>query len=71
MERHKGRNFEEIMRMLQISTPLEETRAYQQLGGEPGGVAGPGMTPGGSPPRTLRENEGRGLEVQSPNELND
>ena len=33
MERHKGRNFEEIMRMLQVLTPLEETRAYQQLVG--------------------------------------
>ena len=33
MERHKGRNFEEIMGMLQVLTPLEETRAYQQLVG--------------------------------------
>lgn len=33
MERHKGRNFEEIMRMLQVLTPLEETVAYQQLVG--------------------------------------
>lgn len=28
MERHEGRNFEEIMRMLRVWTPLEETRAY-------------------------------------------
>ena len=33
MERHKGRNFEEIMRMLQVLTPMEETVAYQQLVG--------------------------------------
>jgi predicted transposase YdaD len=33
MERHKGQSFEEIMRMLQVLTPLEETRAYQQLVG--------------------------------------
>jgi len=33
MERHKGRTFEEIMRMLQVLTPLEETVAYQQLVG--------------------------------------
>ena len=33
MERHKGRNFEEIMGMLQVLTPLEETVAYQQLVG--------------------------------------
>jgi predicted transposase YdaD len=33
MERHKGQTFEEIMRMLQVLTPLEETRAYQQLVG--------------------------------------
>ena len=28
VERRKGRIFEEIMRMLQVLTPLEETRAY-------------------------------------------
>jgi predicted transposase YdaD len=33
MERHKGQSFEKIMRMLQVLTPLEETRAYQQLVG--------------------------------------
>jgi predicted transposase YdaD len=33
MERHQGRTFEEIMRMLQVLTPLEETVAYQQLVG--------------------------------------
>ncbi len=33
MERYKGQTFEEIMRMLQVLTPLEETRAYQQLVG--------------------------------------
>jgi predicted transposase YdaD len=33
MERYKGQTFEEIMGMLQVLTPLEETVAYQQLVG--------------------------------------
>ncbi len=33
MERHQGQTYEEILRMLQVLTPLEETRAYQQLVG--------------------------------------
>jgi predicted transposase YdaD len=33
MEHHKGQHFEEIMTMLHVLTPLEETRAYQQLVG--------------------------------------
>ena len=33
MERHKGHTFEEVMGMLQVLTPLEETRAYQQVVG--------------------------------------
>ena len=33
MERYKGQTFQEIMGMLQVLTPLEETRAYQQLVG--------------------------------------
>ncbi len=33
MERRKGQTYEEIMTMLHVLTPLEETRAYQQLVG--------------------------------------
>ncbi|MBK1642469.1 hypothetical protein CKO12_11385 [Chromatium okenii] len=33
MERYKHQSYEEVMTMLHISTPLEETRAYQQLVG--------------------------------------
>ena len=33
MERYKGQTYEEVLRMLQVLTPLEETRAYQQLVG--------------------------------------
>ena len=32
-ERYKGRNFEEIVRMVHVLTPLKETVAYQQLVG--------------------------------------
>jgi hypothetical protein len=33
MERHKGQRFVEIMTMLHVLAPLEETVAYQQLVG--------------------------------------
>ena len=33
VERYKGRTYEEILKMLHVLTPLEETRAYQQLVG--------------------------------------
>jgi len=33
MERHRDQSFEEIMRMLQVLAPLEETVAYRQLVG--------------------------------------
>lgn len=33
MERYRGKTYEEVMKMLQVLTPLEETRAYQQLVG--------------------------------------
>ena len=31
LERYKGRTYEEILKMLHVLTPLEETRAYQEL----------------------------------------
>lgn len=31
MERFKGQTYEEVLRMLQVLTPLEETRAYKEL----------------------------------------
>ena len=31
MERFKGQTYEEVLHMLQVLTPLEETRAYQEL----------------------------------------
>lgn len=34
MERFKGQTYEEVLRMLQVLTPLEETRAYQELVGK-------------------------------------
>lgn len=33
LERYQGRTYEEIMHMLHVLTPLEETRAYQELVG--------------------------------------
>ncbi|MFZ1639833.1 MAG: DUF2887 domain-containing protein [Candidatus Contendobacter sp.] len=33
VERHKGRSYAEILNMLQVLTPLEETRAYRELVG--------------------------------------
>jgi predicted transposase YdaD len=33
MERYKNQSYEEVIKMLHITTPLEETRAYQQLVG--------------------------------------
>jgi hypothetical protein len=34
MERYKGQTYEEVLRMLQVLTPLEETRAYKELVGK-------------------------------------
>jgi predicted transposase YdaD len=34
MERFKGQTYEEVLRMLQVLTPLEETRAYKELVGK-------------------------------------
>ena len=31
MERYKGQTYEEVLRMLQVLTPLEETRSYKEL----------------------------------------
>lgn len=31
LERYKGRTYEEVLKMLHVLTPLEETRAYQEL----------------------------------------
>lgn len=33
MERHKGKTYAEILAMLHVLTPLEETRAYRELVG--------------------------------------
>ena len=33
VERHKGQSYAEILNMLQVLTPLEETRAYRELVG--------------------------------------
>ncbi|MFO7641429.1 MAG: hypothetical protein R6X17_09270, partial [Candidatus Competibacteraceae bacterium] len=33
LERYQGRTYQEIMNMLHVLTPLEETRAYQELVG--------------------------------------
>jgi len=34
MERFKGQTYEEVLRMLQVLTPLEETRSYKELVGK-------------------------------------
>jgi len=52
MERYKHQSYEEVIKMLHISTPLEETRAYQQL-------VGIGMEKGRIEGRTEGRQEGR------------